>query len=109
MKHSNEAWLKKVKNYPNIQTLFENAEQKLAEFIIDTDVEALIEFMLYELDLDLLGYLAIPKLMQRSKEYDILLKLLLDILEAIAKHGLKQIYEIAQISHQLKININLQT
>ena len=103
----NEAWLKKVKNYPNIQKLFEKAEQKLAEFIIDTDVEALIEFMLYELDLDLLGYITIPKLMQRSKEYDILLKILLDILEAIAKHGLKQIYDITQISHQLKTNINL--
>ena len=38
----NEAWLKKVKNYQNIQKLFEKAEQKLAEFIIDTDVEALI-------------------------------------------------------------------
>ena len=107
LEHSNEVWLKRVKNHQNIQKVLEKAEQNVAKSISDIDVQSLIEFLLYELDPNLIAHLAIPKLMQRSKEYEILLKLLLDILEAIAKHGLKQIHDITEIKDYLKTNANL--
>ena len=45
--------------------------------------------------------------MKRSTEYDILLKLLIEILETIAKDGMKQIYDIAEIKDQLKNDTSL--
>ena len=107
LEHSNEAWLKRLQNYQTIQKVYKIAEQKFAKSMLVIDVKSLIKFLLHELDSDVLAYILIPKLMKRSTEYDILLKLLIEILEFIAKDGMKQIYDIAEIKDQLKNDTSL--
>ena len=108
LKHSNETWLKRVKDYKNILKVFEKAEDKSENSIAEIEVESLIDFLHFELDLNLIKHLVIPINMQRSQEYEILLKVFIEIIEAIAKHGLKQIHDISEIKNYLKTNPDLE-
>ena len=107
LKHSNETWLKRVKDYKNILKVYEKAGEKPANSITEIEVEFLIEFLQFETDVKLFRHIAIPTIMQRSEEYEILLKVFIEILEAIAKHGLKLIDDIYEIKNYLKTNPDL--
>ena len=104
LKHSNETWLNRVKDYKNILKVYEKAGEKPANSITEIEVEFFIEFLQFETDVKLFRHIAIPTIMQRSEEYEILLKVFIEILEAIAKHGLKQIHDISEIKNYLKTN-----
>ena len=107
LKHSNETWLKRVKDYKTVLKVYAKAGQHPANYIGKIEVELLIEFLFHKSDAKLLRHIAIPAFMQRSEEYEILLKVFIEIIEAIAKHGLEQIFEIFELKKYLKTNPDL--
>ena len=87
--------------------VYEKVGQKPAKSIADFEIEFLIKFLLHESDVELFRLLAIPQSMQRSKEYQILLKVFIEFLEAFAIHGLKQIYDISELKYHMETNFEL--